>query len=125
MRLLKKAYSTVEVLLAVFILGFVIVVSTQFQKGLMRSIQIYDVEKQLSLNKLQLILAKATIYNIEPNEIELRYENEPIKIILHNQRLVKTPGYHILFDNIEGQFNVSNDCLYINDWKIYCEKGIR
>lgn len=119
-----KAYTTFQFLLAVVIITFCIVITSQYQTLLIRRIQKDKTSYTLQIIKLQQLLAQATIKKVNKKSIVLKYHHKDVEIILDRKRIVQTPGYHILVNNIEGEFILEKECIYVDEQKIYCEKGL-
>ncbi len=122
---LKKANTTIEMLIALFVVTIVFSLMLPIFKITKNNIVNNDAQKILSQYKVQALLAQSKIVSVRSNLIEIVFNHEHYQLQLERNRLVKKPGYHILMNDIKAVFELRGACIYLNDKKLYCEKGIR
>lgn len=121
---MKKAYSSLELLLSCIILVFCLDMIVVIEDTIIKQIKTYHFEEKIGFYQLREIIAQSKIISITSNKLTLNYEKEIVEIEFMHNRLVKQPGYHILLQNFQGDFNIKGECIYINEKQIYCEEGI-
>lgn len=122
---MNKANTTLDVLISCLIISVTLMLIVPFQKGILNYIKQNNISKYLAFYKIQLILAESKIIEVGSQEIKIIYRNEETSIVFDRNRIVKKPGYHILIQNINGIFSLEGGCIFLNEEKIYCEKGLR
>lgn len=112
-------------LIALFVITIVFSLILPIFKITKNNIVNNDAQKILSHYKVQELLAQAKILSVQANSIEIVLNHERYQLQLERNRLVKKPGYHILMTDIKAVFELRGECIYLNEKKLYCEKGIR
>lgn len=120
----RKAYTMILFLLSLWIISLALLLYLPFVTKIEKSIYKVDPQKILSKMRFQQILAQSTIKEVSSKQIKAYYQQEEVLFVLEKKRIVKKPGYHILMVDVDGEFEVHQSCIWIQEIQLYCEKGL-
>lgn len=113
----KNGFTLIEVLLSFFITSLIVINCSMFYRTLYFSKKASTIDTSIENGIATLSKELITAHNIEYGS-SLNYENdkdEKCQVILKNNRLVLTPGYNILCNNIQNvSFKGQDDFIRID-----------
>lgn len=97
-----KGFTLIEVLMALFIMGVSVLCMVPIVHSINQmSKQIYRSDDIVALQQLRLMLAQGYNFRVEERELLFRFHGNENVLQLHNQRIVKRPGYEIFLTDID------------------------
>lgn len=122
---MNKGFTSIEVLLSLWIISFSMLLLAAVLPMLESLIQKDDfVQDQIGLRQLRHILLLSEAVSAVDNTLSGMLYNEEYTLILDRRRLVKTPGYEIMLMDLSAMsFITKGECIYLqyqknNDSKI-------
>lgn len=113
-----KGFTLIEVLLACSILSSSVIFIVPIMKSvstLMKDNRFSD--DKIQIHQIRLILACSKNIIVSTNCITCDYLDENIELKFHHNRVVKTPGYEILLENLDqAYFSENNNYIYLH-WR--------
>lgn len=114
----NKGFTLIEVLLACSILSSSIVFIVPIMKSassLIKDNRFSD--DKIQIHQIRLILACSKNIIVSKNYVTCNYLDENIELKFHRNRIVKTPGYEIILENLDqAYFSENNNCIYLH-WR--------
>jgi type II secretory pathway pseudopilin PulG len=113
----KNGYTLIQTLLCLLCAALVCSLICRLFSTLSKSgsaISEVSVQQELALMQLQEIVLLSNGYSVENGSLILSGREKEEKIVFEKNRLVKTPGYQILAEQIQdAKFTETDDGLYL------------
>lgn len=111
----SKGFTLIEVIFSLSIISLSIVLCSKTLPLILKmSEKNYVAEDRISITQLRKMLILGMKHEVKAGSISYVYKQETFEIGFTDDRLVKTPGYEIIMNNLdEAIFYDKDDCIYL------------